>query len=145
MNPAFLDFEQPIAELEAKIAELRHASQGNAFNIDAEIAQLKEKLKAKTEQIFSGLTAWQVSQLARHPLRPYTLDYAAAMFDEFHELAGDRAFADDEDFWRFFVKRYAGGPSLPPESARYAAAGRALRASTLPLATARTTVPAGAL
>ena len=95
MNPAFLDFEQPIAELEAKIAELRHASQGNAFNIDAEIAQLKEKLKAKTEQIFSGLTAWQVSQLARHPLRPYTLDYAAAMFDEFHELAGDRAFADD--------------------------------------------------
>jgi acetyl-CoA carboxylase carboxyl transferase subunit alpha len=95
MNPSFLDFEQPIAELEAKISELRHASQGNAFNIDAEIAQLKEKLKAKTEQIFSDLSAWQVSQLARHPLRPYTLDYVAEMCDEFHELAGDRAFADD--------------------------------------------------
>jgi acetyl-CoA carboxylase carboxyl transferase subunit alpha len=95
MNPSFLDFEQPIAELEAKISELRHASQGNAFNIDAEIAQLKDKLKSRTEQIFSDLSAWQVSQLARHPLRPYTLDYIAEMCDEFHELAGDRAFADD--------------------------------------------------
>jgi acetyl-CoA carboxylase carboxyl transferase subunit alpha len=95
MNPSFLDFEQPIAELEAKISELRHASQGNAFNIDAEIAQLKDKLKSRTEQIFSDLSAWQVSQLARHPLRPYTLDDIAEMCDEFHELAGDRAFADD--------------------------------------------------
>ena len=95
MNQNFLDFEQPIAELEAKIQELRHASQGNAFNIEAEITQLKDKLKTRTEQIFANLSAWQVSQLARHPLRPYTLDYIGYFCEEFHELAGDRAFADD--------------------------------------------------
>src|SRR5689334_10189254 len=91
MNPNFLDFEQPIAELEAKIQELRHASQGSAFNIEDEIAKLREKLKVKTQEIFANLGAWQISQLARHPLRPYTLDYVGAIFDEFHELAGDRA------------------------------------------------------
>ena len=95
MNPNFLDFEQPIAELEAKIQELRNASQGSAFNIEAEITTLREKLKRKSDEIFSNLTAWQISQLARHPLRPYTLDYLGAMFEEFHELAGDRAYADD--------------------------------------------------
>ena len=95
MNPNFLDFEQPIAELEAKIQELRHASHGQAFNIDEEIARLKDKLKLKTAEIFKALTPWQVSQLARHPSRPYTLDYIGAMCEEFHELAGDRAFADD--------------------------------------------------
>ena len=95
MNPNFLDFEQPIAELEAKIQELRSASHGSAFNIEAEISTLREKLKRKSDEIFSNLTAWQISQLARHPLRPYTLDYLGAIFDEFHELAGDRAYADD--------------------------------------------------
>ena len=95
MNPNFLDFEQPIAELEAKIQELRHASQGSAFNIEDEIAKLREKLKIKTQEIFANLGAWQISQLARHPLRPYTLDYVGMIFDEFHELAGDRAYADD--------------------------------------------------
>ena len=95
MNPNFLDFEQPIAELEGKIQELRHASHGTAFNIEQEIGQLQVKLTQKTEQIFAGLSAWQVAQLARHPQRPYTLDYVPLLFDEFHELAGDRAYADD--------------------------------------------------
>jgi len=95
MNPNFLDFEQPIAELEAKIQELRHASHGQAFNIDDEIGRLKAKLKAKTADIFRNLTPWQISQLARHPARPYTLDYLGVICEEFHELAGDRAFADD--------------------------------------------------
>ena len=95
MNPNFLDFEQPIAELEAKISELRHASHGSAVNIEAEIAQLREKLRSKTADIFRALTPWQVSQVARHPQRPYTLDYLKLMCDEFEELAGDRAYADD--------------------------------------------------
>lgn len=95
MNPNFLDFEQPIAELEGKIQELRHASHGQAFNIDEEIARLRDKLKIKTAEIFKNLTPWQVSQLARHPSRPYTLDYIGAICEEFVELAGDRAYADD--------------------------------------------------
>jgi acetyl-CoA carboxylase carboxyl transferase subunit alpha len=95
MNPNFLDFEQPIAELEAKIQELRRASKGPAVNIDAEVAGLQDKLRARTAEIFKALTPWQVSQLSRHPQRPYTQDYLDLVFDEFHELAGDRAFADD--------------------------------------------------
>ncbi len=95
MNPNFLDFEQPIAELDAKIQELRLASHGQAFNIEDEISTLEDKLKAKTAEIFRNLTPWQVAQLARHPARPYTLDYIGVMCEEFHELAGDRAFADD--------------------------------------------------
>ena len=95
MNLNFLDFEQPIAELEAKIQELRHTSQGNAFNIEEEVARLQEKLRTRIGEIFRDLTPWEVSQLARHPQRPYTLDYAELMCEEFHELAGDRAYADD--------------------------------------------------
>jgi acetyl-CoA carboxylase carboxyl transferase subunit alpha len=95
MNPNFLDFEQPIAELEAKISELRHASHGSAFNIDEEIAKLQDKLKIRTAEIFKALTPWQVSQVARHPQRPYTNDYLRLICDEFEELAGDRAYADD--------------------------------------------------
>ena len=95
MNPNFLDFEQPIAELEAKIQELRHASHGSAFNIEEEIGKLREKLKVRTAEIFKALTPWQVSQLARHPQRPYTSDYLQLICEEFHELAGDRAYADD--------------------------------------------------
>lgn len=95
MNLNFLDFEQPIAELEAKIHELRHASQGSAVNIDDEIGRLKDKLKLKIAEIFRTLTPWQIAQLARHPARPYTLDYLGTFCEEFHELAGDRAYADD--------------------------------------------------
>ena len=95
MNPNYLDFEQPIADLEAKIHELRQASNGPAVNIDAEIQALQDKLRKRTAHIFRDLSPWQVSQLARHPMRPYTLDYVRVMCDEFEELAGDRAYADD--------------------------------------------------
>ena len=95
MNPNFLDFEQPIAELEAKVEELRHASHGQAFNIDEEVSRLREKLKVKTADIFRNLSSWQVTQLSRHPARPYTLDYIGVICEEFQELAGDRAYADD--------------------------------------------------
>ncbi|TLY51147.1 MAG: acetyl-CoA carboxylase carboxyltransferase subunit alpha [Gammaproteobacteria bacterium] len=95
MNPNFLDFEQPIADLDAKIQELRSASHGQAFNIDDEVGKLKDKLKRKTADIFKNLTPWQIAQVARHPARPYTLDYLQAICEEFTELAGDRAFADD--------------------------------------------------
>lgn len=96
MNLNFLDFEQPIAELEAKIDELLHTVSDSGLNLDDEIAQLREKSKTLTQQIFSKLTDWQVVQLSRHPQRPYTLDYVRHICDEFHELHGDRAFADDE-------------------------------------------------
>ena len=95
MNPNYLDFEQPIADLEAKIQELRHASHGPAVDVDAEVHALQDKLRLRTAQIFRDLTPWQVSQLARHPARPYTLDYIRVICDEFQELAGDRAFAND--------------------------------------------------
>ncbi len=95
MNPNYLDFEQPIADLDAKIQALRHASAGPAVNIDAEIHALQNKLRLRSAQIFRDLSAWQVSQLARHPSRPYTLDYLRVICDEFQELAGDRAFAND--------------------------------------------------
>jgi acetyl-CoA carboxylase carboxyl transferase subunit alpha len=96
MNPNYLDFEQPIADLEAKIQELRNASTGPAVNVEAEVRTLQDKLRVRTAQIFRDLSAWQVSQLARHPQRPYTLDYLRIICDEFQELAGDRAFADDK-------------------------------------------------
>ncbi len=95
MNPNYLDFEQPIADLETKIQELRHASNGPAVNIDTEVHALQDKLRRRTASIFRDLTPWQVSQLSRHPSRPYTLDYLRVICDEFQELAGDRAFADD--------------------------------------------------
>ncbi|CBA16525.1 acetyl-CoA carboxylase carboxyltransferase subunit alpha [Xanthomonas albilineans] len=96
MNPNYLDFEQPIADLEAKIQELRSASTGTAVNVDTEVEALQDKLRARTAQIFRDLSAWQISQLARHPQRPYTLDYINVLCDEFQELAGDRAFSDDK-------------------------------------------------
>lgn len=95
MDSNYLDFEQPIAELQAKIDELRHVGSDNALNLDEEIQRLQAKMNQKIKSIFSDLTPWQVSQLSRHPLRPYTLDYVDRVFDEFHELHGDRAFADD--------------------------------------------------
>ena len=95
MNPNYLDFEQPIADLEAKLQELRHASAGSAVNIDTEIRALQDKLRLRTAQIFRDLSPWQVSKLARHPSRPYLNDYIGMIFDGFQELAGDRAFSDD--------------------------------------------------
>ncbi|MGY0559197.1 MULTISPECIES: acetyl-CoA carboxylase carboxyltransferase subunit alpha [unclassified Luteimonas] len=95
MNPNYLDFEQPIADLESKIQELRQASTGPEVNIDSELRTLQDKLRRRTAQIFRDLNPWQVSQLARHPARPYTSDYIRVMCDEFEELAGDRAYADD--------------------------------------------------
>ncbi|MDA3978200.1 acetyl-CoA carboxylase carboxyl transferase subunit alpha [Gallibacterium sp. AGMB14963] len=97
MNQDFLDFELPIAELEAKIDSLRAVSeQDDKINLDEEIARLKKKSEELTKKTFADLTAWQVSQMARHPQRPYTLDYIQHIFTEFEELAGDRAFADDK-------------------------------------------------
>ncbi|HEY4732263.1 MAG TPA: acetyl-CoA carboxylase carboxyltransferase subunit alpha [Gammaproteobacteria bacterium] len=95
MKHSFLDFEQPIAELEAKIEELRFVGSDNEININEEITRLEAKCRSMTESIFSSLTAWQVSQLARHPRRPYTLDYIERIFTDFTELHGDRCFADD--------------------------------------------------
>jgi len=96
MNPNYLDFEQPIADLEAKIKDLRSASAGPAVNVEAEVKTLENKLRLRTAQIFRNLTSWQVLQVARHPSRPYPLDYIRIFCDEFQELAGDRAFADDK-------------------------------------------------
>ncbi|TVQ30247.1 MAG: acetyl-CoA carboxylase carboxyltransferase subunit alpha [Wenzhouxiangella sp.] len=95
MNPSYLDFEQPIAELEAKILELRHVGSDNSINIEEEIQRLEEKCRERTAAIFSGLSDWQISQLARHPQRPYTLDYIPMIFSRFEELHGDRTFGDD--------------------------------------------------
>lgn len=95
MDLKFLDFEQPIAELQAKIEELRKVELDNNFDISDTLKQLEQKCENLTEQIFSNLTDWQISQLSRHPGRPYTLDYINLMFTDFHELHGDRAYADD--------------------------------------------------
>lgn len=95
MNLSFLDFEQPIAELEAKIEGLRYVGTDSEINISDEISRLQAKSRELTESIFTKLTAWQIAQLARHPQRPYTLDYVDLIFTEFQELHGDRAFADD--------------------------------------------------
>ncbi len=95
MKTSFLDFEQPIAELEAKIDELRHVQDGSALDINDEINRLQKKNQEMTKDIYGKLTAWQISQVARHPQRPYTLDYIQNIFTDFEELHGDRAFADD--------------------------------------------------
>ncbi|MGL4505731.1 MAG: acetyl-CoA carboxylase carboxyl transferase subunit alpha, partial [Aeromonas sobria] len=93
----FLDFEQPIAELQAQIDELRHVSEHNsAVDLNDDIRRLEKKNEELTKKIFSDLGAWQVSQMARHPQRPYTLDYIEHIFTDFDELAGDRAYADDK-------------------------------------------------
>lgn len=95
MNLNFLEFEQPIAELEAKIEELRYVGTDNEINISEEITKLQEKSRTLTENIFSNLSSWQISLLARHPQRPYTLDYIPKIFTNFEELHGDRMYADD--------------------------------------------------
>lgn len=95
MNMNFLDFERPIAELEAKIDELRYVGNDNEININEEITRLRVKSEGLTRDIFSKLTPWQISQLSRHPQRPHTLDYIERVFTDFEELHGDRAFSDD--------------------------------------------------
>ncbi|MGB2024177.1 MAG: acetyl-CoA carboxylase carboxyltransferase subunit alpha [Litorivicinaceae bacterium] len=96
MNPNYLDFEQPIADLDSKIDELRHLSTESGINIAEEVARLQAKSKRLTEKIFSDLSIWQKAQIARHPKRPYTLDYVNNLIDGFDELHGDRLFGDDQ-------------------------------------------------
>ncbi|NNM82724.1 MAG: acetyl-CoA carboxylase carboxyltransferase subunit alpha [Burkholderiales bacterium] len=95
MKITFLEFEQPIAELESKIEELRYVQDDSAVDISEEIARLQKKNQELTRNIYAKLNAWQISQVARHPQRPYTLDYVQHLFTDFEELHGDRAFADD--------------------------------------------------
>jgi acetyl-CoA carboxylase carboxyl transferase subunit alpha len=96
MDLKFLDFEQPIAELEAKIDELKFVGDDSGLNISEEISRLRRKSDALTQSIFSKLSAWQIAQLARHPHRPYMLDYVRLCFTDFQELHGDRMYADDK-------------------------------------------------
>ena len=95
MDPNFLEFEQPIAELQAKISELRYVTDDSDINISQEIQTLERKAESLTSTIFGKLTAWQISQLSRHPNRPYSIDYIERIFTDFEYLHGDRAFADD--------------------------------------------------
>ena len=96
MNPNYLDFEQPIAELEMKIEELQSVGDDAEININEEIQRLKDKSHKLTQSIYSDLSPWDIVRVARHPLRPYSLDYIPLIFDEFDELHGDRHFADDK-------------------------------------------------
>ena len=95
MKTTFLDFEQPIAELEAKIEELRYVQDDSAVDISEEIARLQKKSSSLTRDLYAKLSAWQISQVARHPQRPYSLDYFQNLFSDFEELQGDRLFAED--------------------------------------------------
>ncbi|MDE2148872.1 MAG: acetyl-CoA carboxylase carboxyltransferase subunit alpha [Gammaproteobacteria bacterium] len=95
MNMQYLDFEQPIADLQKKIDELRFVTDRSEVNLAAEIAHLETRVSEMTRQIYAKLTSWQITQLARHPNRPYALDYIGAMFSDWEELHGDRHFADD--------------------------------------------------
>src|SRR5215471_16230205 len=95
MAVAFLDFEQPIAELEAKIEELKHVTSASEVNIQEDISRLQANSRQLTTSIFSNLTPWQITQLARHPHRPYTLDYVSSICSDFQELHGDRMYSDD--------------------------------------------------
>ena len=95
MKTTFLEFEQPIAELESKIEELRFVQDDSAVDISEEISRLASKSQQLTKDLYANLTPWQVAQIARHPQRPYTLDYVREIFTDFHELHGDRTFADD--------------------------------------------------
>jgi acetyl-CoA carboxylase carboxyl transferase subunit alpha len=95
MDMNFLEFEQPIAELEAKIEELRLVGNDNEINIQDEITRLETKSRTLTESLYQNLKPWQIAQVARHPLRPYMLNYIEHIFEDFYEMHGDRAFADD--------------------------------------------------
>ena len=95
MKTTFLDFEQPVAELESKIEDLRFAQDNSAVDISEEIRRLRKKSDSVTKEIYAKLSAWQISQVARHPQRPYTMDYIESLFSGFEEIHGDRLFADD--------------------------------------------------
>jgi len=95
MKQTFLDFEQPIAELQAKIDELRYVHEDSAVDISDEISRLQKKSQQLTKEIYGKLTSWQIAMVARHPQRPYTLDYVNSLFSDFRELHGDRSYADD--------------------------------------------------
>ena len=95
LKQTFLDFEQPIAELQAKIDELRYVHEDSAVDISDEIARLQKKSNQLTKEIYGKLTAWQIAMVARHPQRPYTLDYINSLFSDFRELHGDRSYSDD--------------------------------------------------
>ncbi len=95
MKQTFLDFEQPIADLQAKIDELRYVHEDSAVDISDEISRLQKKSQQLTKEIYGKLSSWQIAQVARHPQRPYTLDYLSGMFSDFRELHGDRSYADD--------------------------------------------------
>ena len=95
MKTTFLDFEQPIAELESKIEELRFVQDDSVLDISEEISRLQKKSQELTKAVYAKLTPWQISQVARHPQRPYTLDYLKSIFTDFQELHGDRSYADD--------------------------------------------------
>ena len=96
MKRIFLEFERSVAELEEKIGELRYAHDASAVDISEEIERLEKKARKQLEELYARLDAWQTTQVARHPLRPYTLDYVARIFTDFEELHGDRHFADDK-------------------------------------------------
>ena len=111
MKTTFLDFEQPIAELETRIDELRYVQDDSAVDISEEIQRLNKRSQTLTKEIYGKLTPWQVAQVARHPQRPYTLDYVAALFTHFEELHGDRLFADDPSIVGGLA-RFNGGPCM---------------------------------
>lgn len=111
MKTTFLDFEQPIAELEGKIEELRFVQDDSAVDISEEIERLSKKSQQLTKDLYANLSPWQVSQIARHPQRPYTLDYVSELFTDFHELHGDRAFADDQSIIGGLA-RFSGNPCM---------------------------------
>ena len=111
MKTTFLDFEQPVAELEAKIEELRYVQDDSALDISEEINRLQKKSETLTKNIYAKLSAWQVSQVARHPQRPYTLDYIQGIFTDFEELHGDRTFSDDPAIVGGFA-RFNGQPVM---------------------------------
>ncbi|QKM47609.1 Acetyl-coenzyme A carboxylase carboxyl transferase subunit alpha [Burkholderia glumae] len=111
MKTTFLDFEQPIAELEGKIEELRFVQDDSAVDISEEIERLSKKSQQLTKDLYANLSPWQVSQIARHPQRPYTLDYVSELFTDFHELHGDRAFADDQSIIGGLA-RFSGTPCM---------------------------------
>ncbi len=111
MKVTFLDFEQPIADLEAKIEELSGVGSEPGLDISEEIARLRKKSATLTKQIYAKLNAWQISQVARHAQRPYTLDYIQGLFSEFEELHGDRAYADDPAIIGG-IARFAGEPVM---------------------------------
>jgi len=111
MKQTFLDFEQPIAELQQKIDELRYVHEDSAVDISDEIARLSKKSQQLTKEIYGRLTAWQIAQVARHPQRPYTLDYINGMFSDFRELHGDRGYRDDPAIVGG-IARFSGQPCM---------------------------------